>query len=157
MLFFPAWLVVQTDNIKTKLSFSSDFRFRVEQDWNSRKSDGMYRADRTRLRYRARFGVNYKYNKRVSFGTRLRTGDPKKQQDPQLTLGDGFKEFGTLTIAFEKVYANFNKEWFSAWIGKSTFPFEKQNELFWSDNIFPEGVSLSGTFNFENKYLQNYK
>jgi len=147
-------LSAQIDSTKAKLSFNGDFRFRVEQDWNSRKSDGTYRNDRTRLRYRARFGVIYEYKDWISFGARLRTGDPKKQQDPQLTLGEGFKEFGTLPIAFEKVYVNFNYNWFSAWIGKNTFPFEKQNELFWSDNVFPEGISISGLFNFENKYIE---
>ncbi len=144
----------QIDSTKAKLSFNGDFRFRVEQDWNSRKSDGTYRDDRTRLRYRARFGVTYEYKDWISIGARLRTGDPKKQQDPQLTLGEGFKEFGTLPIAFEKVYANFNHNWFSAWIGKNTYPFKKQNELFWSDNVFPEGVSISGLFNFKNKYIE---
>ena len=142
-------LVAQKDSTRTKLSFTGDFRFRVEQDWNSRKPDGTYRDDRTRLRYRARFGVSYDYKDWMSIGIRLRTGDPKKQQDPHLTLGDGFKEFSTLPIALEKVYANFSHKWFSAWIGKNTFPFEKQNELFWSDNVFPEGISLRGKFTQE--------
>jgi len=154
-LLFPLFFFCQTDDsAKTKLSFNGDFRFRIEQDWNSRKSDGTYRDDRTRLRYRARFGATYIHKPWVSFGFRLRTGDPKKQQDPQLTLGDGFKEFSTLPITFEKIYANFKHEWFSGWVGKNTFPFEKQNELFWSDNVFPEGISLSGSFNFENKFIQ---
>ena len=80
-------------------------------------------------------------------------GDVYKRQ--QLTLGDGFKEFSTLPIAFEKIYAAFAYKWFSSWIGKNTFPFEKQNELFWSDNVFPEGIALSGKFTFKNKYLQS--
>jgi len=40
LLLSPALLVAQKDSTRTKLSFSGDFRFRVEQDWNSRKSDG---------------------------------------------------------------------------------------------------------------------
>lgn len=32
------------------------------------------------------------------FGLKLRTGNPRKLQDPELTLGDGFKEFGALPI-----------------------------------------------------------
>ncbi|MBT8307361.1 MAG: putative porin [Maribacter sp.] len=155
LLLLPALIVAQKDSTNTKLLFASDFRFRIEQDWNSLKSYGTYRDNRTRLRYRARFGVSYDYKDWISFGFRLRTGDPKKQQDPQLTLGDGFKEFGTLPIAFEKIYANFRYKWLSAWIGKNTFPFEKQNELFWSDNVFPEGISLGGKFTFKNKYLQS--
>lgn len=155
LVLFPVLSVAQNDSIETKLSFTGDFRFRVEQDWDSRKSDNTYRDNRTRLRYRARFGVHYDYKGWISFGIRLRTGDPKKQQDPQLTLGDGFKEFSTLPITFEKVYAKFNHEWLTAWIGKNTFPFEKKNELFWSDNVFPEGISLRGKFIFKNKYLQS--
>ncbi|WP_194768589.1 putative porin [Tamlana sp. I1] len=138
-----------------KLSFSGDFRFRVEQDWDSRKSDGTYREDRTRLRYRARVGVRYDYNENFTFGLRIRTGNPLKQQDPQLTLGDNYKEFGLLPIGFEKAYANFSFNWFSAWVGKNTFPFQKINELFWSDNVFPEGVALKGKFAFKNKLIES--
>ncbi|MET2985420.1 putative porin [Aureibaculum conchae] len=155
LLLFPVFLSAQSNNSASKLSFTGDFRFRIEQDWESRKSNGSYREDRTRMRYRARFGVLYRYSNWLSSGIRIRTGDPKKQQDPQLTLGDGFKEFGTLPIAFEKIYANFNYKWFSTWIGKNTFPFEKQNELFWSDNVFPEGISLSGKFNFKSDLLNS--
>ena len=157
LLLYPTLLVAQKDSTKTKLSFTGDFRFRIEQDWDSRKSDGTYRTDRSRLRYRARFGVAYEHKDWVSFGMRLRTGDPKKQQDPQLTLGDGNNEFSTLPISFEKIYADFNHNWFSVWIGKNTFPFEKQNELFWSDNVFPEGVSISSKFTFKNRFIQSLK
>lgn len=152
LFLLPVFSFAQSDGA-TKLSFAGDFRFRIEQDWDSRKSNGVYHNDRTRLRYRARFGVSYQYNNWLSSGIRIRTGDPKKQQDPQLTLGDGFKEFSTLPIAFEKIYANFNYKWFSGWVGKNTFPFKKQNELFWSDNVFPEGISLSGKFNLNNYFL----
>ena len=151
---FPFYLISQNDSIQKKLVFSGDFRFRIEQDWDSQKSDGSLRDDRTRLRYRARLGATYAFKNWVSFGMKIRTGQPNKQQDPQLTLGD---EFSSLPIAFEKIYANFNYNWLSAWIGKNTFPFEKQNELFWSDNVFPEGVSLSGKFNFENEFVQSLK
>ena len=59
-----------------KLKFGADFRFRIEEDWNSRKPDGSYRDDRTRLRYRLRAGFDYQYNEWASFGARLRTGFP---------------------------------------------------------------------------------
>ncbi|HLT49592.1 putative porin [Aequorivita nionensis] len=153
-LLFPFYLIAQNDSIPKKLKFSADFRFRVEQDWDSQKSDGTLREDRTRLRYRARLGATYDFKDWVSFGMRIRTGQPNKQQDPQLTLGD---EFSSAPIAFEKLYANFKYNWLSFWIGKNSFPFEKQNELFWSDNVSPEGVSLSGKFNFENDFLQSLK
>jgi hypothetical protein len=154
LLLFPLFLTAQNDSIQKKLKFTADFRFRVEQDWDSQKPDGSQRDDRTRLRYRARIGATYDFKDWVSFGMRIRTGQANKQQDPQLTIGD---QFSSVPIAFEKIYANFNYNWLSAWIGKNTSPFEKQNELFWSDNVFPEGVALSGKFSFENEFVQSLK
>ncbi|MEJ2112562.1 MAG: putative porin [Flavobacteriaceae bacterium] len=155
LLFLQLFLNAQENEKTSKLSFNGDFRFRIEQDWDSKKSDGTYREDRSRLRYRLRFGLTYNYQDWVSFGARIRTGDPKKQQDPQLTLGSGNKEFGGLPIALEKAYAEFYHNWLTAWIGKNTYPFEKQNELFWSDNVFPEGVALKTKFNFDDSVLQS--
>ena len=131
----------QNDTLPKKLTFTGDFRFRVEPDWDSRKSDGTFRDNRTRLRYRMRFGANYRFNNWVQIGARLRTGLSGKQQDPQLTLGDNFNEGGTLPIGLEKAYAQFSFDWFQGWLGKNTFPFEKQNELFWSDNVYPDGIA----------------
>jgi len=157
LLWIPCQLWAQADSTSRKLTFKGDFRFRVEQDWNSRKADGSYRDDRLRWRYRARFGMYYQHRSWVSMGLRIRTGQPEKQQDPQLTLGDGFGEFSTLPITFEHAFVKFEHKWISGWLGKNTFPFQKQNELFWSDNVFPDGISLSGTFHFQNKILQSLK
>jgi hypothetical protein len=143
-LLFPLANVAQNDTLSKKLKFTGDFRFRVEPDWDSRKSDGTFRDNRTRLRYRLRFGANYRFSSWASMGVRLRTGLSKKQQDPQLTLGDSFNEGASLPIGLEKAYAQFEFDWFSAWLGKNTFPFEKQNELFWSDNVYPDGLAANG-------------
>ena len=143
----PISLLAQRDSIESKLSFNADFRFRVEQDWNSKKSDGTFREDRTRFRYRLRAGVVYA-DKWYKAGFQIRTGDPKKQQDPQLTLGESFKEFGTLPIGLEKAYFQGNWHTFKFWVGKNTFPFEKRNELFWSDNVYPQGIYIGKVFQF---------
>lgn len=136
-------LNAQEDDIFSRFSFEGDFRFRVEQDWNSKKSDGTFRDDRSRMRYRVRAGLTYQHNTWASAGLRLRTGLTNKQQDPQLTLGAASEEFGTLPIGLEKAY--FQGQWstFHFWLGKNTFPFAKSNELFWSDNVFPEGIFIS--------------
>ncbi len=155
--FHSFFLYAQTDRINKKLSFTGDFRFRIEQDWNSQKSDGSFRDNRSRLRYRFRFGMMYQYNDWASFGMRLRTGDRHNQQDAQITLGSGFKEFSTLPIGFEKLYFKADYKWFSGWLGKNTFPFEKQNELFWSDNVFPEGIFISAKMNSDSQFLQTLK
>ena len=93
----------QTDLLLSKVSYELDFRFRAEQDWSSKKFDGNLREDRTRLRYRLRTGATFK-NEWYSLGFRIRTGDQNKQQDPQLTIGKGFEEFGTLPLGFEKIF-----------------------------------------------------
>lgn len=144
----------QADSIFPKLSFELDFRFRAEQDWDSKKPDGTFRDKRSRLRYRVRTGVSYKRDN-YKVGLRIRTGDQNKQQDPQLTLGKGFKEFGTLPIGFEKVYLQFNKNNSRIWLGKNSFSFEKNNELFWSDNVFPEGAFIQHRFNLSNSAIDN--
>lgn len=138
-LTLSASLFSQQKSTWDKVKFEADFRFRIEQDWDSRKSDGSYRDDRTRLRYRVRTGINYS-DKWYHVGLRIRTGQANKQQDPQLTLGSNEAEFNILPIGLEKAY--FQGKWHSTqfWMGKNTFPFKKSNELFWSDNVYPEGV-----------------
>lgn len=146
---FLLWnnLVFSQEQPKTKkLKLNADIRVRAEQDWNSRKSDGTYRDDRTRFRFRVRAGLTYTPNDWASFGFRARTGYPEKQQDPHLTIGDGYHEFESAPIGFDKLYARVQKKWFDGWLGRNTFPFEKVNELFWSDNVALDGVYLSANF-----------
>lgn len=139
----------QTDLLLPKLSFELDFRFRVEQDWNSRRPDGTFRDDRTRFRYRLRTGATFK-NDWYALGFRIRTGDQNKQQDPQLTLGKGFSEFGTLPLGFEKLFFKADYKNFQFWLGKNSFSFTKNNELFWSDNVFPEGIFVQHRIKLAN-------
>jgi hypothetical protein len=146
-------IFAQADSVPSKLSFNADFRFRLEEDWHSRKPDGTIRDNRSRLRYRLRAGFDYQLNSWAAFGARIRTGNPNKQQDPQLTLGEGFAEFATLPLGFEKAFFEANKYGVTLWLGQNTFPFEKQNELFWSDNVFPEGVFLKKKVAFKGKVL----
>ena len=149
----------QKDSLKAvnKLKFSGDFRFRIEQDWKSRKSDGSYRDDRSRLRYRMRFGANYAYNEWITFGMRIRTGQWNKQQDAHVTLGTGFKEFSTAPLGFDKIFLEFKRYNFNFWLGKNSYPFKKQNELFWSDNVSPDGVFLAYDFKLNSKIIDQLK
>ena len=151
----PAILFSQTDSIKARITFTGDFRFRAEQDWDSRKTDGTYRTDRTRFRYRTRVGFLYQHSPSQSFGIRLRTGQADKQQDPQLTLGQGFKEFSVIPIGFEKLFFKYKDKGYTFWVGKNTYPFKKQNELFWSDNVYPEGLFASKKWNISSGFLDN--
>lgn len=137
----------QADSLSTGFDFNYHFRFRLEQDWDSRKSSGEMRNDRSRLRYLIRGGFKYQHNSWAKFALSIRTGLNGKQQDPQLTLGDGFEEFSTLPIGIEKAYMKGQFDDFGFAIGKINYPFVKKNELFWSDNVFPEGVAFSQIIN----------
>lgn len=129
------------DSVDTQLHFAGDFRFRVEHDWNSQKSDGSFRNDRSRLRYRFRFGINKNLNKHYKIQARIRTGNLTNQQGPHVTLGKT-SEFGLTSLGFEKANIQYKKGTFWAWAGKNSFPFWKQHELLWNDNVFPEGISM---------------
>ncbi len=153
--YLSASVFAQKDTLPSRLKLSGDFRFRVEQDWDSRKSDGTYRDDRTRFRYRLRYGAVYRYNSWASFGASIRTGQQNKQQDPQLTLGSGTGEFSTLPIGLDKAYFLADYSFFSGWIGKNKFPFRKQHELFWSDNVCPEGIHLSIKHRFKTNLIES--
>ena len=133
----------QIDSTKlSKLSLEGDFRFRIEQDWNGQNSSGIQLNDRTRLRYRLRYGFQYKINTKGTVGARIRTGKPNNQQDPHLTIGDGLGEFGLTNIGLEKLFYQYESKYFRFWIGKNAIPIRQNNELFWNENVFPEGVAL---------------
>ncbi|MEM7163323.1 MAG: putative porin [Bacteroidota bacterium] len=144
IFLLPCCLFGQNDSIEDRLLINADFRFRIEQDWNSQRSDGTYRDDRSRARIRARLGLTY-MAKHEKLGFRMRTGNPKKQQDPQITLGNSENELEGLPVSIERAFYAFEKgEWYF-WLGKNDFSFYKNNELFWSDNVFPEGLFISYT------------
>ncbi len=126
LFLYPVSQFAQKDTL-AKLSFTGDFRFRFEQDWNSYKSDGNLRKDRTRLRYRIRLGLKYQHNDWAAFGMRLRTGFMHHQQDPHLTIGTGFKEFGTMPIGFEKLFLSVKKN--GSRLGQVKILFRLKNKM----------------------------
>ncbi len=132
----------QNDSIQQQLSFTGDFRFRIEHDWNSRNAEGSLRTDRSRLRYRFRLGMNFVLDEHSAFGGRLRTGNINDQQGPHLTLGGGNGEFGLDQIGLEKIYYQYQGKNLVGWIGKNSINLRKEHELFWNDNVFPEGMAL---------------
>ncbi len=134
----------QVDTIVAKkLKFTSDFRFRIEHDWNGQRTDGSRPDDRSRLRYRFRFGLNYAFDQKSTFGARLRSGRLDDQQGPHVTLGGNNGEFGLVEIGLEKLFYQYKSNNVKAWVGKNTLPLKKLNELFWNDNVFPEGVAVT--------------
>ncbi len=128
---------------KEKLKLYSDVRFRMELDKDSQKSDGTERSDRDRLRFRLRFGFDYQYDDYFSFGGRLRSGSAEAAQSPHITLGN---ELGPKTILIDKAFIKGTWKSGYYWVGKNSFHFWKQNELFWDDDVLPEGIAISQSF-----------
>ena len=126
------------------LSPYADFRFRYESDWDSSNGAGVLRSDRDRLRVRARVGIKYEPNDTWLFDLRARTGDSLSQQSPHLTIhdfdGGPNNDFSGI---LDKYYARIATDDFNLWMGRNAFPFWKQNELFWDDDVTITGAALS--------------
>ncbi len=120
---------------KDALKFYGDLRLRFEKDYSVTGKEA-----RDRTRYRFRFGLVHKRGDNIEVGARIRTGNPTDQQSPHQNFGG---DFGSKPLNFDKIYFKYKFEsgWF--WIGKNSFPFWKQNEMFWDDDVTPEGVSAS--------------
>ena len=132
----------------TKLKLFGDIRNRIENDWDSQKQDGTMRKDRSRLRLRFRFGFEYNYNSILQLGGRIRTGNPLGTQSPHTDYGN---ELIPKSLVLDKAYVKvkWHKGYF--WAGKNSYPFWKQNEMFWDDDATPEGMAVSHTLYACNK------
>lgn len=132
---YAATLLAQGSEKESNLKFYGDLRLRFEKDYDVSGKD-----DRDRTRYRFRFGLTHTRGKHIEVGARLATGKQTDQQSPHQTLGD---DFGKKDFHMDKAYFKykFKSGWF--WLGKNSFPFWKQNEIFWDDDVNPEGGSVS--------------
>ncbi len=141
---------VETLNEEKKLNFYGDFRFRPEFDWNSKNStsssnDGIgERKDRFRFRYRMRFGFVYHWNKDIKIGMRLRTGVPSSIQSPHVNFG--YKGLGMVPFNLDKIFFGYEHGDYWGWVGKNSFPFWMQNEMFWDDDVTPEGLVFGAKY-----------
>ncbi len=132
--------ILSTDNF----SLYGDFRARVESDWNSQRSNGIERDDRTRARVRTRIGFNYDPTDYLRFGARLRTGSDDSHQSPHITVLDfDNNDTGDADFNFDKWFVQLQGGPFKAWIGRNSLNFWKQNEMFWDDDVTPVGLGAS--------------
>jgi hypothetical protein len=122
-----------------------DLRGRLEQDWDSTKGDGSQREDRLRLRIRARLGLDYR-REHVTAGVRLRTGADNNQQSGNITIYDfdGNKN-GDADLNFDKWFLQYRRDGLSAWVGRNSFEWWRQDQLMWDDDVVPAGLALAWT------------
>ncbi len=69
------------------------------------------------------------------------------QQSPHVTFG---RDFQPKELNLDRIYIRANRGAFSISGGKNSFPFWKQNELFWDDDVTPEGISATYTRELES-------
>ncbi len=123
-------------------SWSGDFRLRLEQDWDSQRADGTERADRLRARVRARLGMQWEATPRLTFGLRLRSGAEASHQSPHVTVLDfDNNDTGSADFSFDRWYLEARGDHTWGWAGRNGFPFWKQNEFFWDDDVTPVGLA----------------
>lgn len=128
-----------------KLKLTGDLRLRLEEDWNSVDSAGVPRQDRGRARLRARLGLQYLPTDSLTVGLRLRSGSQASQQSPHITFLDfNNNDTGSAEFGLDQWYLRYAHKGFKTTAGRQSFPFWKQNELFWDDDVTPAGVSASG-------------
>lgn len=133
--------IYQSETIK----FYGDFRTRFEADWDSKRSNGVERDDRNRVRVRARVGFNYTPDETWDFGMRLRSGSDDSQQSPHITILDfDDNDTGDANFNFDKWYLKGKAKYGNLWVGRNSLPYWKQNELFWDDDVTPAGIG--GTY-----------
>lgn len=127
---------------KDKAKLQADLRLRFESDWDSQRANGTLRDDRKRMRIRVRIGATYSPITFLTLGFRLRSGSTGSQQSPHITIVDfddnprGDKDF-----LLDKYYLKASGKELWAWGGRNSFPFWRQNELFWEDDVTPAGVA----------------
>lgn len=128
-------MFAQKSEKKESLKFSGDLRLRFEKDYSVTGKDS-----RDRARYRFRFGLVHKRGDHIEIGARLASGNPTDEQSPHQTLGN---DFGKKNFFMDKVYFKYKFDSGWVWFGKNSFPFWKQNEMFWDSDVNPEGISVS--------------
>jgi len=128
----------------SSLAASGDFRLRLESDWDSMQSSNVPRDDRTRLRVRARVALEYKQGERLSAGLRLRSGSNDSQQSGHITIYDfDGNSAGDAQFNLDRWYLRYRSDGFTAWAGRDTLPYWKQDELFWDDDATAAGLAGS--------------
>lgn len=141
------------------LGISGDFRGRLESDWDSSRSDGTRRDDRLRLRIRARIAMEYRVNKYVSFGARIRSGSNDSQQSPHITILDfDDNPNGDAHFNFDKWYLKYTFGDGEVWLGRNSIPFWRPDELVIDDDVTPAGFGFVyewSNFTFNAGYFTN--
>jgi hypothetical protein len=127
------------------LDVYGDSRFRIESDWGTNEPDGAELEGRTRARVRARLGATFSPDDHVTLGLRVRSGLIEGQQVANITIYDfDGNNTGDADFLFDKWFLEYRLGGLSAWVGRNSIPYWKQNQLYWDDEVIP--VGFGGTY-----------
>src|SRR5665213_2413561 len=140
---------------------SGDFRGRFEQF----SGNDSALSDRTRLRYRLRFGIVAELMDNMEVGFRLGSGDPapgsfSTQGNPlsqNSTMQNNWSDNGLyIDAAYAKWTAINSGDWLlAATIGKMDNPF-KFTWMVFDPDLTPEGGAINGAYTFNDKHSLTY-
>jgi hypothetical protein len=126
-----------------KLDVYGDFRLRIESDWGTNEPDGGELEGRTRARVRVRLGATFSPDDHVTLGLRLRSGLIEGQQVANITIYDfDGNNTGDADFLFDKWFLEYRLRGLSAWVGRNSIPYWKQNQLYWDDEVIPVGFGV---------------
>jgi hypothetical protein len=153
----------EQEGFLSRIDWSGDFRFRMENFWYDRDARGFEQSERTRLRYRLRIKGEVPINEYISTVFRLASGEKQDSSssrvsaDPRSTnrtLGRD-NDFGNDGIFLDLAYVELRAP--SGWMedtemkgraGKVPNPFRWKNGkdyMMWDSDITPEGVGFQLT------------
>jgi hypothetical protein len=125
-----------------------DFRFRLEQDWDSLNGDGTEREDRLRARIRVRVGFDARLSDQWSTLVQLRTGPHLSQQSPHITIYDfDGGDDGPYQVNFDRWFVRYANKEFDLWAGRNELSYVHRDDLFVFDNVTYAG--LGGSYSHE--------
>jgi hypothetical protein len=140
----PAAMAQETAGPGSGVDIYGDYRLRIESDWGTSESDGQDLEGRTRARVRVRLGATYSPEDRITLGLRMRSGLFEGQQVGNITVYDfDGNNTGDADFNFDKWYLEYRAGGMSAWGGRNSVPYWKQNQLYWDDDVIPVGFGAT--------------
>ena len=134
------------------LAFSGDARIRFEP-FRGGGAPTSPTPDRNRYRIRLRFNALARFSDQISGGFSLASGDTNDPISTNQTMGAGFTR---KPISIDRAFVKYDPKWahpLSFTAGKQAYSWYR-TELTWDNDLNPEGLSETLSWNFKNPVLQ---
>lgn len=121
-------------NSDSRWTIAGDFRLRGQGDYSDDRAPA-----RNSAQVRGRLSATYKLSDRVSFGTRIVTGDPDDPNSTDVQLSNWIDD---LQISADLAYVQVKLSDFMLYGGKFPQPFTR-TDLVWDGDVNPQGVGAT--------------